>query len=293
PGSDETLPPAGLEYTSLNYSNVCDRLALSAQERVTVTISWAGVTLPFNDTPSFQAVIEALYTDIRDGRFVPQPLGDHPVIQVSPGQRSVLLEQSLAQLEEDGAHLSEAGEHTADAGMQQHEVISIHSEDDVDDAHEQLGVAPPISEDAAACTLENAEHGGHLADDLGFEAGPTELEIIESNNSDGLAFDGIMDKMCSIDFVPQKFIARVAAFFQVSENELLQPNTVRLPGTKLFLNLHQIVLVYRIVVLAGKKPELAGHYIADSMGLGKTITTLAPSNSITTINRDGSSSNTM
>ncbi|RKK86636.1 hypothetical protein BFJ69_g860 [Fusarium oxysporum] len=107
----------------------------------------------------------------------------------------VFLEPSLIQLQEDAAHLSKLGSDTDDAEMQEHETINIPSEDEVLSAHEQLDVAPLISENAAALALKSAENGGHLADDLGSEPGSTKLEIIENNNSDRLAFEDIMDKM--------------------------------------------------------------------------------------------------
>ncbi|KAF5696099.1 hypothetical protein FMUND_15784, partial [Fusarium mundagurra] len=97
-------------------------------------------------------------------------------------------------------------------------------------------------------------------------SGPTELEIIESSTPDGLALEGIMDKMYGIDCLPPRFLPAVAEFFQVSQDQLFEPKRIRLPGTRLTLNLHQAVLVYRIFLRAKEDPKSAGYCIADTMG---------------------------
>ncbi|KAG4279143.1 hypothetical protein FPRO04_13694 [Fusarium proliferatum] len=233
-GIAEKLQP-DLKYTCLDYAELCEYLKIPAQEKPTLTVSYGGETLPFNDSGTFQAAAQALHAHLQYGRCAPRNLSDHATFQPA---------ENLAQ----SPHVDQ---NAADAEMQDHEVISIP--DDVEDAESPEDDAIDLDSgndvgDVISTPGDATTHMPETASD------PTELEIIESGSPDGLAHEGIMDKMYGIDCLPPRFLAAVTEFFQ--------------------LNLHQAVLVYRIFLRAREDPESAGHYIADSMGLGKTITTL-------------------
>ncbi|KAF5714459.1 hypothetical protein FMUND_7402, partial [Fusarium mundagurra] len=261
----EKLRP-DLKYTCLDYAELCEFLKISAQERPTLTISYGGDTLPFNDSATFQAAAQALHTHLQDGRCAPRSLRDHPTIQVSPDQRLVPPERNLTnltQLAENVAQSPDLDQNAADAEMQDHEVITIPDEDDDAVSPEDDAINLDSDNEVGDAVSTSRDTTTHMPETA---SGPTQLEIIESSTPDGLALEGIMDKMYSIDCLPPRFLPAVAEFFQVSQDQLFEPNRIRLPGTRLTLNLHQAVLVYRIFLRAKEDPKSAGHCIADTMG---------------------------
>ncbi|KAF5013264.1 hypothetical protein FDECE_720 [Fusarium decemcellulare] len=113
------------------------------------------------------------------------------------------------------------------------------------------------------------------SDSDGKEATNDIFEVQTEQAMDAVTKQGLMGQLLQANSLPAEDIPAFSRLFCLDEATVATDTEKRLPGTSKPLRLPQLAFLFRVIMGARREPSVHGHYLADAVGGGKTISTCA------------------